>query len=522
MKKLIILLSLVLGFGCSGKKSKKSPSPDMQLDGEVPYIQEVKVKHIKKDPRENGEGIIIPASIGPLQKPKVVCTAGKPGWPEETESLPKVDSVVAKGSNSLKVLKKARVYAKPDAKSDLVGVIKQYSRLPLQGYKPAGNGCKKYWMNLGKDRWICGENLQGDKRSTLLLPQPILPKGRIVPHKYGRVRRANASYFANLKSMEENKPAGSFHRGDMVQLTTFKSKGGKGYWITGKNYLAWDDDISGYKVPPYHGIDLRKEDINLPAAIIRAKAKGAVIFEYPGGPEKKGVKPIPHYASRAIYDRKKVGKAVYYRIKEGWILARRVLSAWPADPPPGLKPCEKWIDINVSMQTLVAYEGREPVYVAPISTGKKKYPTKYGIFRIWAMKANSDMNSSMGASERYRVDDVPWAMFFYLGQAMHAAYWHTEFGNRKSHGCVNLTPVDAKWIYDWTDPHMPDGWLEIYVDEKSPVPGTLVVVRHKVDHEVPFVRYARKLAPPEDVKRLDEAKKKYLQGLTKKMYKEKN
>lgn len=186
--------------------------------------------------------------------------------------------------------------------------------------------------------------------------------------------------------------------------------------------------------------------------------------------------------------------------------------------PKGLKPCEKWIEINIFMQTLVAYEGEEPVYMAPISSGNKRHPTKYGIFRTWLKKANADMTSSM-AAERYRVDEVPWSVFFYLGQALHAAYWHTNFGNRKSHGCVNLTPVDARWLYEWIEPAVPDGWLEIRVDEKSPIPGTTIVVRHKYDHEVPYSRYARELAPKDELERLDEVKKKHLKKLTKRLLK---
>jgi hypothetical protein len=126
------------------------------------------------------------------------------------------------------------------------------------------------------------------------------------------------------------------------------------------------------------------------------------------------------------------------------------------------------------------------------------------------------MISAMAGSERYRVDDVPWAQFVYLGQAVHGAYWHSEWGNRRSHGCVNLAPKDAKWLYDWTAPHVPDGWTSRRADEHFP--GTLIRIKYKTDHEVAFKRYARKLAPPDEVKRLDEAykermKKKYLRTL---------
>ncbi|MBU1069656.1 L,D-transpeptidase [Myxococcota bacterium] len=517
---LFVFSSLLLALACSKEKTiiVIEEDPDASEDS----TDGGAAQGVVNTPGVNGEGQPVPSVLGPLQKPKPSCRASIAEWPGPDPALPEVLSILPEGTRSLRVLTRARVYMKPDATSELTGVVKQYTRLAPTRYAPAGGGCKKYWLNLGKHRFICGENLEPDKRETLLRDQPILAPGAIVPNKYGRIRRTGASYYANSSDLEAGKAAGTFNAGDMIQLMEFKNLKGKPYWVTGKKFLVWDEEILGYHVPEYHGIDLRKLNINLPAAIVRAKSINLVPTGDPGGSELAGVKPLGHYSIRALYDRKRLDKALFYRLKEGWIPARRVLSAWPAKKvPPGLAPCEKWIEINVSMQTLVAYEGEEPVYMAPFSSGLKKYPTRYGIFRVWAKKAISDMTSGMGATEKYSVDDVPWAMFFFLGQALHGAYWHTDFGNRRSHGCVNLTPIDAKWIYEWMEPAVPPGWLEVYVNEDSPVPGTTVVVRHKYDHEVQFLRYARKLAPPEEVKRLDDLKKKDLAAQTRRMYESK-
>ncbi len=507
-----LLLAALALAACSSSKKGEDSAADK---GAASVKSDNKAKNAGNS-NQNGEGELIPSPLGPLQKAKRTCKAPVQTWGDADPSLPQIASILPASTRSLKVKRKARVYRRPDSKADVVGVIKQYTRLPLTRYAPKGNGCETWWLAVGKDRYVCGGNLKADTRATLLRKQPILEKKEITPHRYGRVRKSDTPYYRNSKELEANKPFGKLFRGDMISLESSKSFQGKRYWITAKNFLVWDSDITGYKVPRYHGINLRELGINLPVALIRAKSKGAAVYEYPGGPEKKGVKPIPHYSARAIYDSKRVKepgkqlKTLYYRVKEGWIMARRVISAWPAKiPPVGLKPCEKWIEINVSMQTMVAYEGEEPVYMAPISSGNKKHPTKYGIFRIWLKKANGDMTGSM-ANERYRVDEVPWSSFFYLGQALHAAYWHTNFGNRKSHGCVNLTPIDARWFYEWTEPAVPDGWLEANADEHTPVAGTIVVVRHKYDHEVPYSRYARKLAPPDEVERLDKLKKDHL------------
>jgi len=54
-------------------------------------------------------------------------------------------------------------------------------------------------------------------------------------------------------------------------------------------------------------------------------------------------------------------------------------------------------------------------------------------------------------------------------------YWHDRFGDRRSHGCVNLSPIDARWFYEWTEPNVPDGWWAIH--SATPTEGTVVRVR---------------------------------------------
>jgi hypothetical protein len=56
------------------------------------------------------------------------------------------------------------------------------------------------------------------------------------------------------------------------------------------------------------------------------------------------------------------------------------------------------------------------------------------------------------------VEHVPWVLLFQGHNALHGAYWHDRFGQRRSHGCVNLAPKDARWIFEWVSPTLPEGW----------------------------------------------------------------
>lgn len=121
----------------------------------------------------------------------------------------------------------------------------------------------------------------------------------------------------------------------------------------------------------------------------------------------------------------------------------------PTQTVPGELPVrthlgEKWIDIQLSTQTLTAYEGETPVLTALVSTGVSRYPTPPGEHAIY-LKIRSQVMSGPG----YYLTNVEFVSYFYKAYALHGTYWHNNFGHPMSHGCVNMTNADAKWIYEW-------------------------------------------------------------------------
>ena len=117
-------------------------------------------------------------------------------------------------------------------------------------------------------------------------------------------------------------------------------------------------------------------------------------------------------------------------------------------PPAYLGLNERWIDINLSTQTLSAYEGNKLVFSTLISSGLPAYPTVTGQFRIYLEYQIQTMDGRTLGYD-YVVEDVPWVMYFFEDYAIHGAYWHNNFGNPMSHGCVNMSVAEAQWIYAW-------------------------------------------------------------------------
>jgi lipoprotein-anchoring transpeptidase ErfK/SrfK len=172
----------------------------------------------------------------------------------------------------------------------------------------------------------------------------------------------------------------------------------------------------------------------------------------------------------------------YDETDEGyWLRATDVTKTKPGDPPKDLAPGEKWIDVNVKTQTLVAYEGDKPVFATAVSTGKedkedkeKDHHTPTGTWRIREKHIAATMDGDVASDGPYSIEDVPWIMYFNGSYALHGAFWHNQFGKTKSHGCVNLAPADAKALFQWTEPRLPDGWHGAWATAEKP--GTRVVV----------------------------------------------
>lgn len=163
---------------------------------------------------------------------------------------------------------------------------------------------------------------------------------------------------------------------------------------------------------------------------------------------------------------------------DGYVSEEEGVRRWSSAPPPADLPDRGlWVDVDVRQQILTVYDGSSPVYVTLVSTGKRGHSTPLGTFRVFDKMVTVDMMSRKDAPEddRYHVEEVPWSMHFWPRYALHGAYWHWGFGNRASHGCVNLSPRDARWIFDRLDPELPPGWHSVFEDAGHP--GAVLRIR---------------------------------------------
>lgn len=124
---------------------------------------------------------------------------------------------------------------------------------------------------------------------------------------------------------------------------------------------------------------------------------------------------------------------------------------------PDIPDADKFIHVDLASQMVTAFEGNTMVFSARCSSGQQGTDTPKGDFSTYHKGPSIHMtNQGDAVNNIYNLAGVPWCSFFTgAGHAFHGAYWHNDYGRPRSHGCVNLSSADAKWIYRWSRPVVP-------------------------------------------------------------------
>jgi hypothetical protein len=268
---------------------------------------------------------------------------------------------------------------------------------------------------------------------------------------YARLTTSNTPIYASLDEAFANKE---------------KRKGGKGFIYVSYDYpitrngedffqinigeFVRRSDLSTVTPSNFQGVTVNSQSLR-PFGWILAAVQPRLT---PNGPLNPAAPKFKRYDMVQVYDRLKVGN------KE-WLLIGR--HQWLEHDPyyvalvePQARPSQvlgKWISINLYEQTLAVYENDRLVYATLASTGIGVWNTRPGLFQVYEKHDSTPMTGAFAAdaSDYYSIEDVPWTMYFDQAIALHGAYWHDLFGYQQSHGCVNLSPKDAQWLFKWAE-----------------------------------------------------------------------
>lgn len=224
--------------------------------------------------------------------------------------------------------------------------------------------------------------------------------------------------------------------------------------------------FAGYRIP---------EDVDFPFAMVRRE--GADAYRERGKKLVK-VRDVKRRTAVRLSGKQRLFDGVlHFETTDALWLSERFVSRIDGvrRMPKWANDGERWLDVSIAKQALIAYQGTKPVYATLVSTGEAglgepttSKSTVRGIFRIYAKHLTTAMNSTV-VGEEFELEDIPYVQYFEDGYALHAAYWHDDFGIPRSHGCINLSPADAKWLFQWTEPQLPRGWHSVRAAQSGSV-----------------------------------------------------
>lgn len=231
---------------------------------------------------------------------------------------------------------------------------------------------------------------------------------------------------------------------------------GRGFFRTVQGEYVLKEHVTLRPTPPLVGEAL-DDGLEQPLAFIHDPEGAAIYCRQDGALRACG--EAKHHARVFVDRRLERGGEEYVVDTEGRVLARDDVRLVEAIEPPRRVPDDAhWVHIDLSEQTLVAYEGDRPVYATLVSTGKPGHDTPTGLYQTQRKYLSKTMRGRDAVEGIYHVEEVPWVLYYRGGYAVHGAYWHNTFGNTRSHGCTNVAPADARWLYYWSVLDVPDGW----------------------------------------------------------------
>ena len=430
-------------------------------------------------------------------------------------SLRELEPIVDPGHLLVAIGRETLVYQRPSFKSQKIGYLRAGAQVRRDA-EPAGHeGCKLGFYRVMPEGYVCvGATATLDPGNPVAQFSRVRPdRSAAMPYLYARSLYPTPPFYTRLPSKLEQQqqevelarhleantryawrsapsdptppfllaggqaptPFGYAHEANKLTsgravpdssfaLLALYEHQGRRYGLTTDMTLLPLDRMKPVAPSTFHGLAL-SASVTLPVVFVRAR--NALL--YSGSPESglSIARPLGFREALPITGRSRVLSGLSYleTTAGDWLRDENLVRVDKMVQRPGwVKPGRTWVHVSILKQSMVAYEGDTPVYVTLVSTGadglgdpKTTHSTVRGQFLIHTKHVTATMDSDEVGDE-FDLRDVPYVQYFSEGFAFHAAYWHDTFGTPHSHGCVNLSPSDSRWLFHWTDPPVPQAW----------------------------------------------------------------
>jgi lipoprotein-anchoring transpeptidase ErfK/SrfK len=343
------------------------------------------------------------------------------------------------------------------------------------GKKVSGSGCTDgTWYEAAPFGYLCtalGFQVS-DTASAYRYGVPPAKVDHHLPYQYSRVITKRAPRYHRIptvqeeaetrRAMENHDPppevVSTLMEGDyflaLAEKETRKTDGSVFYrTVRGRFVRATDVELRNPEV--MRGEELGRDGWRLPLAFVYGEDRELLDVE---GSAPRSIGKAQKHARFVVEEELTKDGVVYVSGTPGAVRRDEVRVARRTKRPSDIPADGRWIHVNLAEQTLAAYEGDTPVYATVVSSGKEGYEPPTGLFKIQQKYISTTMNAADPIGGFYEVEEVPWTFYYDGGYALHGAYWHVDFGNVRSHGCTNIAPPDARWLFYWSDPKVPPAW----------------------------------------------------------------
>lgn len=393
---------------------------------------------------------------------------------------------------SAHAVERARVFARPGLDTPVIGVVEAGHGFPIhevRADRPCPGGV---FLRIASARFVCSVHFRPS--AAFPLRAPVVPvDDTLKPALAWRRATTPTPAWTSRGERQGGRPSLMLPRNaHLLHRKRFASVGGELMVHTIKDYLVAAADLEPASPSEFAGR----------LTPVPGDLRWAVAYHYPSvhllGPGGVGRRRLPDKTWVRLAGDAPVaqGGRRYLKLEDGWLLPERYARVFEVgEPPPGVGPQERWIEVNMTSQTLVAYEGARPVFRTLISSGRIGTDTTPGLYRIYFKRALQDVSRRRPGGWDYFFEGVPFVQFFHGVFAFHTAMWHHAFGSAHSMGCVETSLRDGAFLFGWTLPRVPDGYLAL--TDTAGEPGTLVRIVKFTGHKVPTRFHPRELTPPE-------------------------